>query len=179
MRKPVIIILIILDLCIMGAAGAFLLTHVTAKTRTPVAAAPVPKAPPSPPVAASPSATPGTVTPPSIDIVTSAHTDTPAAPTGDAGATAGTRKIGFSYHNGKAKQVFIRADFTGWKAEAMNKDARGMWVYQASLTPGEYAYCYTVDDKTFRDPANKRTKQIGRTLVSSVLVTPPPLVAGH
>jgi len=87
-------------------------------------------------------------------------------------ADSTTRKILFSYHNAHAKHASIRADFTGWKAEAMQKSASGEWTYLARLTPGEYAYCYTVDDKTFKDPANKRTKQIGRTMVSAILVEP-------
>jgi len=91
-----------------------------------------------------------------------------SAPAGSADTS--NRKILFSYRNPKARQVSIRADFTGWKAEPMQKTANGVWTYQASLTPGEYAYCYTADDKTFKDPANKRTKQIGRTLVSAIEV---------
>jgi len=90
------------------------------------------------------------------------------APAGSTMTT--TRKILFSYRNSHARQVSIRADFTGWKAEPMLKGANGNWTYQAQLTPGEYAYCYTADDKTFKDPANKRTKQIGRTPVSAIVV---------
>ena len=85
-------------------------------------------------------------------------------------AESGTRKILFSYRSPHAHQVSIRADFTGWKAQPMQKAANGSWTYQAQLTPGEYAYCYTADDKTFKDPANKRTKVIGRTTVSAILV---------
>ena len=81
-----------------------------------------------------------------------------------------SRKILFTYRNSHARQVSIRADFTGWKAQAMNKAANGVWTYQAPLPPGEYAYCFTADDKTFKDPANKRTKVIGRTTVSAILV---------
>src|ERR1700687_3269873 len=68
-----------------------------------------------------------------------------------------TRKILFSYRNPHARQVSIRADFTGWKAAPMLKAPNGQWTYLSQLTPGEYAYCFTVDDKTFKDPANKRT----------------------
>jgi hypothetical protein len=107
---------------------------------------------------------------------------TPAAPTtpkpGNNGLLGGAvapsetpaRKILFSYRNPHAKHVSIRADFTGWKAEPMQKGAKGVWTYQSPLTPGEYAYCFTVDDKTFKDPANKRTKVIGRTTVSAIVV---------
>jgi hypothetical protein len=101
-------------------------------------------------------------------------TTTVAASSTLATATAepGTRNIKFTYRNPKAHQVSIRADFTGWKAMPMQKDAAGMWAFATALAPGEYAYCYTVDDKTFKDPANKRTKQIGRTFVSAILVKP-------
>jgi len=81
-----------------------------------------------------------------------------------------SRKILFTYRNPHVKQVSIRADFTGWKAEPMQKAPNNSWTYQALLSPGEYAYCFTADDKTFKDPANKRTKQIGRTLVSAIVV---------
>ena len=65
----------------------------------------------------------------------------------------------FSYRNSHAKRVAIRADFTGWKAEPMQRDAAGVWTYKAALSPGEYAYCYSVDDKPpLKDPINKRTK---------------------
>ena len=91
----------------------------------------------------------------------------------------GTRNIKFSYRNSKAKQVSIRADFTGWKAEPMHKDEQGVWAFQAALPPGEYAYCYTVDDKAIRDPFNKRTKQFGQTIVSAIVVTPAAGRAAH
>src|SRR5207244_3198644 len=102
-----------------------------------------------------------------------------AVTTAPLGGESGSRKILFAYRNSKAKQVSIRADFTGWKAEPMRRDPTGGWVFQANLPPGEYAYCYTVDDKTIRDPANKRTKQIGRTFVSSVIVSPLASPPGH
>ena len=96
----------------------------------------------------------------------------PAAP--GASADSAMRKILFSYRSPHSKQVSIRADFTGWKAEPMKKAANGTWTYQAQLTPGEYAYCFTADDKTFKDPFNKRTKQIGRTAVSAIVVEATP-----
>ena len=73
----------------------------------------------------------------------------------------------------------IRAEFTGWRAEPMDKDAAtGVWKYTAVLDPGEYAYCYSVDDKSIRDPANKHTKLVGKTVVS-LLVVPAPKTAPH
>ena len=114
---------------------------------------------------------------------TMAATPLPAAPAapaslpaGQAAATAAApshaRKIGFKYHNAHAKKVMIRADFTGWRAEPMQKDANNVWRFMAVLEPGEYAYCFSVDDKSIRDPANKRTKQVGKTRVSSIVVQP-------
>jgi hypothetical protein len=88
-----------------------------------------------------------------------------------------TRKILFTYRNAHVRQVSIRADFTGWKAQPMSKAANGSWTYLAQLTPGEYAYCFTADDKTFKDPANKRTKVIGRTTVSAIMVEARPAKA--
>ena len=74
----------------------------------------------------------------------------------------------------------VRADFTGWRAEPMEKDApTSTWKYMAVLEPGEYAYCYSVDDKSIRDPANKHTKMVGKTVVSSIVVQPPSAAAAH
>ena len=85
------------------------------------------------------------------------------------------RNIGFTYKNAKARQVLIRADFTGWKGIPMKRDAKGIWSYQAQLTPGEYAYCFTVDDKIIKDPASKHTKRIAQTLVSAITVEKAPV----
>ena len=78
----------------------------------------------------------------------------------------------FSYRNPKAQQVFIRGDFTGWRAEPMRKDEKGTWIYEKALTPGEYGYCFSVNDKIFPDPNNKHKKLVGKTPVSSVVVLP-------
>jgi 1,4-alpha-glucan branching enzyme len=80
----------------------------------------------------------------------------------------------FSYANSKARQVALRADFTGWKAEAMKRDARGIWTFRTNLPPGEYAYIFMVDDSPKKDPANKRTKRIGTTQVSAVVIKAAP-----
>jgi len=104
----------------------------------------------------------------------------PTKPTGQAlsvssekpGKENNYRNIGFSYQNSKAKKVQIRADFTGWKPELMNKDKRSVWSYTAKLLPGEYAYCFMVDGKIIRDPANKKRKQYGQTQVSAITVKP-------
>ena len=104
----------------------------------------------------------------------------PPAPQPPSPATpAPTRKILFSYGNSKAKTVMIRADFTGGKDEPMQRDEKGIWKYTATLQPGEYAYCFAVDGKSVRDPANKRTKKVEALLVSALLVTAPPSAPQH
>jgi hypothetical protein len=85
------------------------------------------------------------------------------------------RNIGFTYKNTKAKQVLIRADFTGWKGVPMKRDAGGLWSYSAQLVPGEYAYCFTVDDKIIKDPAAKHSKLIAQTMVSAITVAKAPI----
>ncbi len=151
MKKFFLVLFIILDLALMAAAGLFLWKRLQGLSLVQVK--PVSSA--ARVVTSSATASGGLITP----------------TTGlDAAADGAMRKILFSYPNSKARQVAIRADFTGWKAEAMNRNDKGVWTYQATLAPGEYAYCYTVDDKTFKDPANKKTKQIGRTFVSAITV---------
>ena len=67
----------------------------------------------------------------------------------------------------------FRAEFTGWTAKPMAKNpATHTWTYDAKLEPGEYGYLFTVDDRPIRDPNNKRTKSVGKTLVSSLIVKP-------
>lgn len=85
---------------------------------------------------------------------------------------AGLRHIGFTYRNSHARKVDLKADFTQWKSEPMT-NKNGVWTYLATLPPGEYEYCFIVDDnKGIRDPTNKRIKQIGTTYVSAIVVTP-------
>lgn len=155
MKKAALALFIVMDLGVMGATGFYLMSYVHAPRMTMM-----------------PKMTSFPMTAPASPISTATvKTGTIAlSPPPSTGAATSTRKILFTYRNPHARIVAIRADFTGWKAEPMQKGANGNWTYQAQLTPGEYAYCYTADDKTFKDPANKRTKQIGRTLVSAILV---------
>lgn len=168
MKKVLLLVLILLDIVIMASAAFFLYMHMTKHSNGSMvrmltsAPAPLMNQP----------ANPGVAIPRSGSLIV-ASSSTAVIASSQPPMEGGMRKILFSYRNPKAKEVFIRADFTGWKADAMHKDAKGMWIYQANLLPGEYAYCFTVDDKTFRDPANKRTKQIGRTYVSAIIVKPP------
>ena len=152
MKKAFLALFILVDLALMAAAGYFLYRRMTAGA----AAMPMKISREVPAIHTS------TMTASGGLLTSPASTAVPAE--------GNMRKILFTYPNAKARQVAIRADFTGWKAEVMNRNDKGVWTYQATLAPGEYAYCYTVDDKTFKDPANKKTKQIGRTFVSAITV---------
>ena len=155
MKKVFLGLFIFLDLVMISASAYVLYAYIL--RQAPVRAASKSTAPaPAGPSAAAVSTAPVTTSGNAFNV--------PSLPSTTA------RKILFSYHNSRAKKVSVRADFTGWKAEEMRKTANGVWTYQAILSPGEYAYCYTADDKTFKDPANKRTKQIGRTMVSAIVV---------
>ena len=161
MKKFLLVVFILLDMALIGAGSFVLYGYITHKVQLPALPAL------SNPITASPS--PATRTPAPLPASSSkaigAGLVNPVAP----GETS-TRKILFTYRNSRVRQVAIRADFTGWKAQPMVKAANGSWTYLAQLTPGEYAYCFTADDKTFKDPANKRTKVIGRTTVSAIMV---------
>ncbi len=154
MKKFLLILFILADLGVIGASAVVLVSRV--RNYTPASRTSTPAAPTAPMLnlGGSTPAAGGTTT------------QAPAAP----GESSNVRKILFSYRNPKAQKVSIRADFTGWKAEVMQKTSNGVWTYLAHLTPGEYAYCFTVGDKIINDPANKRTKVIGRTTVSSIVV---------
>jgi hypothetical protein len=157
MKKFLLILFMVVDAVLIAGSAYVLVTYVNRKAHASFTKIPaVPRS-----VAKAPAAAPASAAAPPV-------TGNAAPAASAAGET--TRRILFKYHKPKARQVAIRADFTGWKAEPMLKDANGFWTYTATLSPGEYAYCFTADDKTEKDPANKRTKQIGRTLVSAIVV---------
>jgi hypothetical protein len=173
MKKFLLIIFIVFDAAIVCASGWFLYMKLTTN-KNPLQDTPLvqnitgamPDATPTPTSTAS--------TPESGAQNTSTSPSMPVTAATVAGSGPNVRKIGFTYRNSKARKVMIRADFTGWRAEPMQKDAAThTWKYMAVLDPGEYAYCFSVDDKSIRDPANKRTKQVGKTVVSSIVVQPP------
>jgi len=166
MKKFLLAVFILFDLALIGAGSFVLYGYVTHKVTLPAlpmlpkSIFPNPVTASAPPAAATPTPSPA----PSTKAIGGGLLN-PVAPT-----ESTTRKILFTYRNSRVRQVSIRADFTGWKAQPMVKAANGSWTYLAQLTPGEYAYCFTADDKTFKDPANKRTKVIGRTTVSAIMV---------
>ena len=173
MKKFFLILFILADLTVMAGASAYLYTYVQhKKSGVPMRSFGLPQAihlaprtvKLAPAVATSSAVVLGAPAAPSM---------TPIAPASVVPATP-YRNIGFSYKNLRAKQVLIRADFTGWKGVPMKRDTNGLWSYTAQLTPGEYAYCFTVDDKIIKDPANKHTKRIAQTQVSAINVEKAP-----
>jgi hypothetical protein len=170
MKKFFLIVFILLDLIIIAASVLFLIARMQTTSGTMMIGGhavpmtiPIPMKPVTPPTASA--------------VPTTATTPAPPAATPATFPVGTSRKILFSYKNAKARKVQIRADFTGWRAEPMQKDANNVWHYTAALEPGEYAYCFSVDDKSIKDPANKRTKQVGKTFVSAIVVqasAPPP-----
>jgi hypothetical protein len=167
MKRIFLILFIVVDIAVMGAAAYILFIHLTGKETAPTAVSSN-SAPTSSGLLTS------TSTVGALGLVTSTGTvpGQMARPLSGGPSDSAVRKILFTYRNPKARTVAIRADFTGWKGESMVRDTRGVWTFQASLPPGEYAYCYTVDNKSIRDPANPRRKPIGRTYVSAIVVTP-------
>jgi hypothetical protein len=165
MKKFFLLIFIVIDLAVFAGA-CLLIYNRLSESHTPLTVATlVPGAHPAPAMPLSANA---------VHTSTASMTPaaTPATAPGSSSLEPATRNIKFTYRNSKAKQVSIRADFTGWKAQPMIKDAAGVWSFQAALPPGEYAYCFTVDGRAIRDMANKRTKIIGQTTVSAVVVNP-------
>jgi hypothetical protein len=165
MKKALLVLFICFDLALIGGSVYVLYNYLSHR--------------PARPTHSQPNAVPGTpvapVTAPAVAVSSGSAVEIApviAASTPD-GQT--TRTKIFSYRNSRAKHVAIRADFTGWKADPMERDAAGVWTYKAVLSPGEYAYCYSVDDKPpLKDPVNKRTKLIGRAVVSAIVVEPFP-----
>jgi hypothetical protein len=171
MKKFLLLVFIMFDIALIGAGAFVLYGTVTHKVQLPALPA---LSKPMIPNSVVPSVTPSPTTPtpaPSAKAIGGGLLN-PVAPN-----DSSARKILFTYRNPHVRQVSIRADFTGWKAQPMVKATNGSWTYFAQLTPGEYAYCFTADDKTFKDPANKRTKVIGRTTVSAIMVEARPAKA--
>jgi hypothetical protein len=169
-KKFFLILFILVDVIVIAGAAFMIYSTVNGKHRgfnpmlTKMTGMPLPGA--AKPQAILPSTGPAAVigsgpalTPASVPL-------TPATP---------YRNIAFTYKNVKAKQVLIRADFTGWKGVPMKRDAAGLWSYAAQLTPGDYAYCFTVDDKIIKDPASKHSKRIAQTMVSAITVEKAPV----
>ena len=155
MKKVLLGAFVLFDLALIAGSVFVLYTYLSKRSASAKA---------TPPAAAEPASTPS---PASVAAPAAGATPAVSDPTVQA-------KV-FSYRNSHAKHVAIRADFTGWKAEPMQRDAAGVWTYKAVLSAGEYAYCYSVDDKPpLKDPVNKRTKLIGRAVVSAIVVEASP-----
>jgi len=169
MKKFLLTLFLLADLILVIGVSAFLFFYVQGKPlpipdslmpiRLPTRASPVTS------VAASTSTV--VSTPPLVLI---------PPPPGAGGVTL--RNLRFTYKNSKAKEVSIRADFTGWRAKPMVRDSAGVWIYDDKLAPGEYAYAFAVNNgdriSIIPDPASKRSKMIGQNKVSSIEVKPAP-----
>ena len=66
------------------------------------------------------------------------------------------RRVIFSLHTDKAKEVILMGDFNAWNAKAhpMKKDENGVWKKIVMLTPGRYEYKFLVDGQWRTDPEN-------------------------
>lgn len=75
----------------------------------------------------------------------------------------GPETIAFRMMAPEAKIVAVAGDFNGWKPEAltMTRSSDGIWVAQAALPPGRYAYMYVVDGDWMTPPDAKRTQDDG------------------
>jgi hypothetical protein len=166
MKKFLLSVFILLDLAVIAGASYFLYTTIETKQRL----MSMPSSRPAP--LSNAPIVPSSQVPGATAVNLSSASPRAAAPVAPVVITPSMpyRNIGFTYKNTKARQVLIRADFTGWKGVTMKHDPNGIWSYSAQLKPGEYAYCFTVDDRIIKDPANKHTKRIAQTLVSSIVV---------
>jgi hypothetical protein len=167
MKKVLLVLFILFDLAVVAGSVFVLYTYLTRDRRGGL------KVESMPPATSSVRPSPVKVSTGTVAGATGNHSILGNPPAAPPPVDTGTRHISFSYRSPHAHQVAIRADFTGWKAEPMKRNAAGVWMYTANLTPGEYAYCFSVDDKPpAKDPANKRTKMIGRAVVSAIVVAP-------
>ncbi|MBK8870423.1 MAG: hypothetical protein IPN19_05125 [Elusimicrobia bacterium] len=72
----------------------------------------------------------------------------------------------FSYDSSKAKSVQLVGDFNKWMPQNFDRDPKGRWSLSVPLAPGDYSYSFIVDEKTIRDPYQRRTDAKGRSLLT-------------
>lgn len=165
MKKFFLLVFLLVDLALVAGALMFLIQHIkTGKTTMSLPGSGMTLFKPG----ASASAT-------QVPVTSTATVGGAMAPS-TRPANVATRKY-FTYRNSHAKHVMIRGDFTNpnWHEEPMTYDkAKQVWVYSAMLEPGEYGYLFFVDGKPTRDPNNKRTKLVGKTPVSVLVVSSTP-----
>ncbi len=187
MKKFFLWLLILVDLAAMGASVFFLYQYIQSKRHENKITVDMKSLPILPPTPVTQTAVSSAASSSSLMTQAKAAVSAPAVATPSSASSAVSKtaevaapvapassnhNVLFVYFNAKAKEVFIRADFTGWRAEPMKKMTANKWVYTAVLTPGEYAYCFSVDGRSIKDPANKRTKRVGQTVVSAKTVGP-------
>jgi enterochelin esterase family protein len=80
------------------------------------------------------------------------------------------RRVSFRLEAPQARSVLLEASFLS-KAQAMKKDAEGVWSFTSEpLAPEIYEYGFTVDGLTIADPLNPFVKVWRRASRSMVLV---------
>jgi len=67
------------------------------------------------------------------------------------------REIPFSVSAPQAHEVYLAADFNGWRTDQSSRMERadnGTWMKRFKLTPGRYHYRFVIDGKWVEDPDN-------------------------
>lgn len=170
MSRGLMMALLALDLLLMAASGYIIFDRVrvhwqeAASAALPVRSAPAP-APVQPAAPAAPPVQPAPAVSNAPAAGAKAQVQAPAA-----SQEAPARRVLFKYRDSVPQRVSIVGDFNGWSPRLMKKDKNGNWTAVYRLKPGEYAYNFVVDGKMIRDPANRRMKQAGQKIPSSVLI---------
>ncbi|MDD5595997.1 MAG: AAA family ATPase [Candidatus Omnitrophica bacterium] len=71
-------------------------------------------------------------------------------------------EIPFSVTAPQAREVYLAADFNGWRTDQssrMERGDNGTWMKKFKLTPGRYHYRFVIDGKWVEDP-NNPTKEV-------------------
>lgn len=84
-----------------------------------------------------------------------------------------SKKVVFQYRDAVAKRVAVIGNFNQWNPQMMRKNQKHLWTITLAFAPGEYVYNFIIDDKIIRDPANRKTKNAGQKIPSSLLIVKP------
>lgn len=61
-------------------------------------------------------------------------------------------RVEFRFYRPDASQVRIAGDFSNWEPKlAMDPAAKGWWLLQVLIPPGEYRFRYEIDGRWFTD----------------------------
>ena len=155
--------LLALDLIVLGSSGYLMWERI--KKHTFSSLVPTLSLPEKPPLAADPRPPAATQTPmekePNLEI-----NSLPAAKE----VKSQSRMILFKYRDSVPKKVMVTGEFNRWKPAALKKNKQYVWSITLKIMPGSYAYNFIVDNRMIRDPANPKTKNAGKKILSSLLV---------